>query len=62
LANKKWLVQGQIDVALNENGRRQAVAAGKALRKVHFDSAYSSDLSRAVDTAKAIVQVFEDGE
>lgn len=40
---------------LNDTGRKQAKAAGKKLKDEHIDRAYCSDLSRAVDTANAIM-------
>lgn len=52
-------IQGETDVPLNERGRLQAEAAGKAMRQVPIDKIYSSDLSRALDTAKAVQRLHE---
>ena len=46
--------QGQLDSALTERGRQQAERVGRRLAEEPFDVLYSSDLGRAVDTAKAI--------
>ncbi|KAB5596248.1 hypothetical protein CTheo_233 [Ceratobasidium theobromae] len=53
--NRQGIIQGQMDTQLNDAGRNQAKLAGKALKGVHFVRAYSSDSSRAADTAQAIV-------
>ena len=47
-------LQGHLDVPLNEVGRRQAEQVAEALANERFDAMYSSDLSRAMDTARAI--------
>ena len=46
--------QGHLDVPLTETGKLQAKAVAERLSDVKFDAVYSSDLQRAVDTAKAI--------
>lgn len=53
-ANVTGVLQGQSDVALNENGKQQALLVGKRLKNKHFDVIFSSDLSRAAVTAQAI--------
>jgi phosphoserine phosphatase len=54
--NRQGRFQGQIDIPLNENGRAQAAAAGEFLRKVSFDRAYSSSMSRPRQTAEGILK------
>ncbi len=46
---------GYTDVPLNDTGRSQAKVAGEKLKHEKIDQAYCSDLSRAVDTANAIM-------
>ncbi|KAH9966824.1 histidine phosphatase superfamily [Russula dissimulans] len=53
--NKQKIIQGQLDTALNFEGERQADLVAKALKDIPFDACYSSDLRRAVDTAKRIL-------
>ena len=48
-------LQGQTDVPLSCEGRRQAREVARHLANVRFDSAYASDLSRALETARAIL-------
>lgn len=47
--------QGQLNSDLTERGIEQAKAIGNRLKDAHFDAVYSSDLGRAVDTAKHIL-------
>lgn len=49
--NAEHRVQGQLDVPLNATGYAQALAASKVLAQEKFDVIYSSDLSRARQTA-----------
>ena len=54
--NRIRRVQGQTDALLDETGREQARLVGERLASEEGISAvYASDLSRAMDTAKAIV-------
>lgn len=46
---------GQSDIALSEEGRRQALYWGGALARVPFALAVSSDLSRCLETARIIL-------
>ena len=52
--NAERRIQGQIDIDLNEIGRRQAKAAGRWLKSAGIVALYSSDLKRAWATAQAI--------
>lgn len=52
--NAEHRIQGQIDIALNGHGLRQARAAASYLRDECASVLYSSDLSRAWATAHAI--------
>ena len=47
-------VQGQLDVPLNANGRRQAARLVQALAGEGIEAIYSSDLLRASETAAAL--------
>ncbi len=54
--NAEGRIQGQQDAPLSECGRQQAERIGVRLRTYQFDACYASDLSRAADTARAIMQ------
>lgn len=49
-------IQGQLDIGLNDLGRRQARQAAMQLADEALDAIYSSDLQRAHDTAQALAQ------
>ncbi|XP_022842129.1 phosphoglycerate mutase-like protein 4 [Olea europaea var. sylvestris] len=52
-ANRR--IQGQLDVDLNDVGRKQAAAvAGRLSKEPKISAVYSSDLKRAYDTAEMI--------
>jgi broad specificity phosphatase PhoE len=47
--------QGHTDVPLDDEGRAQAAALASLLRSERIDAAVSSDLSRAVETARIVL-------
>lgn len=53
--NEMGILQGQFDSELNELGRRQAAAAGAAMKGECFQACYASDLMRAMETANIIL-------
>jgi 2,3-bisphosphoglycerate-dependent phosphoglycerate mutase len=55
--NTERRIQGQIDIPLNDTGRRQAQATAQGLVGLDFAAIYSSDLQRARDTAAAAAAV-----
>jgi len=54
--NVEKRIQGHTDIPLNATGRAQALAMAFNAAHVSFRALYSSDLTRAVDTAKALAQ------
>lgn len=54
--NRAQRFQGQSDVPLNEVGRQQAMALANRLSDKVIDVIYSSDLQRALETARGIAQ------
>ena len=54
--NRERRMQGQTDTPLSDIGRAQAQAVGERLARYPFAALYSSDLSRAWDTAAAIAR------
>lgn len=55
IANLEGYYSGQSDVKLTDLGKQQAEAIRPVLAPYSFDRIYSSDLSRAVDTAKLAI-------
>ncbi len=53
--NKEGRFQGQIDIPLNDNGKRQAKQASEFLKEINFNKAYSSSMMRPFETAKIIL-------
>ena len=54
--NAEGRIQGQLDVELDDVGRRQAAAVAEALAEATPYAVLSSDLSRALVTAQAVAQ------
>jgi broad specificity phosphatase PhoE len=54
--NTQNLIMGQRDLPLNANGRAQAALTASRLAQIPFTACYSSDLCRAFETAKIILQ------
>lgn len=54
--NVEKRIQGQSDIPLNAAGRAQALAMAYNAGHIRFDALYSSDLTRALDTAQALAQ------
>lgn len=64
-SNAQKRMQGWLDVHLNANGVAQAQALAQKLADVRFDVVYSSPLSRALDTARAVArdqQIIQQGD
>src|SRR3712207_2922923 len=55
-ANASGVWQGQMEFPLSEEGRMQALLAGKALVGEGLDAIYSSPLGRAFETAEIIAR------
>ena len=54
--NREKRMQGTTDTLLTDVGRAQAQALGRRLAGHSFTALYSSDLTRALDTARAIAE------
>lgn len=54
--NKKRVLQGRYDEKLNEKGILLAKISGQNLKGIHFDEAFSSPLSRSIETVKCILE------
>lgn len=54
-ANEKGIISGHADFPLSDTGKVQAIERAKELKDIHFDAAFSSDLSRARETAELII-------
>lgn len=49
--NRSETFRGTYDIALNENGKKQARLVAQSLKNIKIDAAYTSPLSRAKETA-----------
>ncbi|MBE6404054.1 MAG: histidine phosphatase family protein [Lentisphaerae bacterium] len=54
-SNHDGIIQGQLNIPLNELGLLQAQAAATRLSKWQFDAVFASDLDRAMITAETIL-------
>jgi phosphoserine phosphatase len=54
--NREGRFQGQIDIPLNENGKRQGEQAGEFLKSVKIDAAVTSSMLRPKETAELILK------
>ena len=54
--NRMGLIQGYVNVPLNETGKIQAISARERLYPIHFDVCYASPLDRAQLTAKLALE------
>jgi 2,3-bisphosphoglycerate-dependent phosphoglycerate mutase len=54
--NKENRFTGWIDIPLTELGEEQAAAAGRAMRDIKFDIAFTSVLKRAIDTTRIALE------
>jgi len=57
--NQQGLWTGWADPELTEEGKKEAAAAGEAVKQISFDFGYSSILKRAIETLHIIAQVKE---
>ena len=61
-ANRAGILQGgSINLPLNETGKMQAEAVAEYLKEIDFDVAFSSDLLRAAETARIIIDKNQNG-
>ena len=52
--NKNKIMQGNVNIPLNETGRAQAAEVREMLKGISFDAVISSPMDRAVETASII--------
>lgn len=58
--NRDGRFQGQIDIPLNENGKKQGAQAGEFLKDVQIDAAVTSSMLRPKETAEKILEHHSD--
>lgn len=54
--NALYKLQGRTDIPLNEEGRKMAKDAAEKYKRIPFDVCYCSPLSRALETAKLLLE------
>ncbi|WP_125153208.1 alpha-ribazole phosphatase [Clostridium rectalis] len=54
--NMKKLYYGKLDALLNEQGIKQAEIVKERLKNIRFNAVYTSEMKRAVDTAKIVLK------
>lgn len=52
--NKKGFYYGDMDIELNDLGKRQVRKAGQYLKKINFDKVFISERKRTLQTAKVV--------
>ena len=52
--NKKEILQGHVDIPLNEEGEKQVAQTAQELKDIKFEAIFSSDLHRALRTDEII--------
>lgn len=55
--NKNRIFQGHLDTPLNDKGAQQAMTLVETLSTTSFNAIYSSDLTRAIQTAKPLAKM-----
>jgi len=60
--NIRGILQGRLDIPLNERGLQEAEELSQCLRWLKFDVIFSSDLRRAVQCANKIAKYFPSAE
>ena len=56
IENTKKICQGHLNTKLSKKGIEQAKKLGLRFKEINIDAIYSSDLKRAIDTAKEIIK------
>ncbi|TVQ82519.1 MAG: 2,3-bisphosphoglycerate-dependent phosphoglycerate mutase [Micavibrio sp.] len=54
--NERGLLTGRADISLTKSGREQAFDAGRMMRHIRFDRAYSSTLTRAMTSLEIALE------